>query len=227
MNRAGIERSLLWCAVVVLAIMVAWFAGPASRSEANGSSEPAPGDVPDCVACKEELAPRFDAIDTAIGDLAKSVDGRLATFEQRIADDVAARVGVPVTPACPPSEVKDCDEPSSIRVKSRFTFFYENARLNNDREVVVDSVGIRLAPRHHRRLELLTKAFRPCNREDAPVEFAVSGYSSTAEFRAQPEGEPLDESDALNLKTANLRAKIVGNYLLSEGFEVETRQWLS
>ena len=234
MNRAGIERSLLWCAIVVLGIALAWFAGPASRSEANGSPEAVPGDAPDCVACdapdcvacKEELAPRFDAIDEAIGDLAKSVDG-LATFEQRIVDDVAARVAVPVTPACPPSEVEDCDEPSSIRVKSKFTFFYENARLNEDREVVLDSVGIRLAPRHHRRLELLTKAFRPCNRDDAPVEFGVSGYSSTAEFRAQPEGEPLDDSDALNLETANLRAKIVGDYLLSEGFKVETRQWLS
>ena len=37
----------------------------------------------------------------------------------------------------------------------------------------------------------------------------------------------LGRTDALNLGVANLRAKIVGDHLLNEGFKVEIKEWLS
>lgn len=181
---------------------------------------------------------------SALGDLdaavTETIESGLAGLEERIATAVANKLlaggcvlakcdEVVTPPPCPIIE-KDCDGrdgPPSIEVNSKFTFLYENARLNESRELVAESVGVKLAPRHLRRLELLTNAFRPCNRADAPVEFGVTGHSSSAEFLAQPRGEPLTNSDALNLKTANLRAKIVGDHLLNEGFKVEIKEWLS
>ena len=90
-----------------------------------------------------------------------------------------------------------------------------------------NSFGVKLAHRHLRRLDLLANAFGPCHRSNNPVEFNVTGYSSTAEFRFQPSGRRLLNSDELNLKTANLRAQIVGTYLKSKGkgFRVTTVQW--
>ena len=35
----------------------------------------------------------------------------------------------------------------------------------------------------------------------------------------------MPESDELNLTTANLRAQIIGDYLQTQGFNVETKQW--
>lgn len=127
--------------------------------------------------------------------------------------------------ACPPSPClpSDCCTPSP-EVELRYTLLYENARLIEE-EVTTDSVGVKLAPRHTKRLELLTNALKPCHRADAPVVFHVTGYSSTAEFTSEPSGERLRNSDKLNLQTANLRAEIVGNFLKNKGFKVKTKEW--
>lgn len=216
-----IERPVLYLLVLVLATAVGYLAlmPESERKQRAGPSVAATDDAPD------DLGPTVaDAVD----------EDNVVGLEERIADAVASKLlaagcaltgtdECPETP-CPPAVV-DCENPAAITLNSRFTFFYENARLNEDREVIADSVGVKPARRHLERLDLLSNAFQPCHRADAPVAFAVTGYSSTAEFRVQTTGEPMPESDQLNLTTANLRAQIIGDYLQNQGFNVETKQW--
>ena len=124
----------------------------------------------------------------------------------------------PQCPACP-----DRRPPAA----STFTLFYENARLNEEQKVTEESVGVKLAPRHIKRLDFIADAFGGCHRKDAPVLFHVTGFSSTAEFLTEPEDKRLPDSDNLNLDTANLRAKIVRHYLENEGFQVTDEEWKS
>ena len=167
---------------------------------------------------------------TVAETIADSLDG----LEGRIADAVAEKVvaaactptspaGCPSTP-CPPHDCSHPPPPPPLKVESRHTLLYENARLI-DEEVTVESFGVKLAQRHVKRLELLTNALQPCHQSDAPVVFHVTGYSSTAEFRSEPGGDPMPNSDRLNLNTANLRARIVRDYLESNGFSVKAKEW--
>ena len=166
---------------------------------------------------------------TVTETIAASLDG----VEGRIADAVAQKLVTegctPTSPAeCPPTPCPPSDcltpFPRPLEVESRHTLLYENARLI-DEKVTVESFGVKLAQRHVKRLELLTTALRPCHQRDAPVVFHVTGYSSTAEFRSEPSGEPLPNSDQLNRDTANLRAQIVGAYLERQRFSVKTKEW--
>ena len=124
-----------------------------------------------------------------------------------------------------------CGAASPASVAANFTFLYENARLNNARQITAESVGVRLAPRHDRRLDLLERAFRPCRRgRTDEVSFTVTGYSSTAEFQVEtPAGDrqPLAESNELNLATANLRAEVVAARLQQAGFVATSTEWKS
>ena len=233
MDDHRIERITLYLVVLALAIAVGWLAFKVNSAEV-------PGEVPvdpvvvarslvDCVDC-EELEQRFEAVDNALGGLDQTVSDAVRSLEGlegRVADAVSSKLlaeGCQVTKA--PEECVGAVPPPMppITVNSKFTFLYENARLNEEGEVARNSVGVKLAPRHLKRLQLLTSAFEPCHRADAPVEFEVAGYSSTAEFLVQPDGSPMDKSDELNIKTANLRAQIVGEYL-KERFEVTTKEW--
>lgn len=191
------------------------------------------------------LALRVDQRLATMGTTITTIKDRLPGLEGRVADAVVNKLPavecpptsegdecVPAAPAksCPTSDVPeehDCgDSPPSVTVKSKFTLLYENARLTESRDITENSVGVKLADRHRTRLDLLAKAFGPCHRSVAPVEFRVTGYASNAEFRLQPGGEPMPDSDELNLRTANLRAQIVGDHLENEGFNVETTRWL-
>ena len=166
----------------------------------------------------------LDPVTNALGAL----DDKLAGLEGRVANSVYDRLrqaGI-----CELTETECAPgAPPAMSVVSNFTLLYENARLNKAREVTEASVGIRLAPRHRRRLELLANAFRACQRPGEPVQFHVTGYSSTAEFRYKKgaDAELLPGSDELNLKTANLRAAVVGAYLENLKFTVTTKQWKS
>lgn len=215
-----IERPVLYLLVLVLATAVGYFALKPESGEKQDELEPsvaATDDVPD------DLGPT----------VAAAVDeGSFVGLEERICRPVANKlltVGYTPTGASecaetprPRAVMVDSDDSPSITLNSRFIFFYENARLNEDRQVTADSVGVKPARRY---LELLANAFQPCHRADAPVEFAVTGYSSTAEFRVQTTGETVPESNEMNLATANLRAQIIGDYLQDQGFKVETKQW--
>ena len=192
-----------------------------------------------------DLMTALDGIDEA---LAETVDGKLAGLEGRVAGSVYKRLSegicalrnaecgqdtgcaAPCRPPGAPGEecVAQCsDGPPPMSVESMFTFLFGNARLNERGEVAEDSFGIRLTPEHAARLHLLADAFRPCQRGEDLVQFHVTGFSSTAEFRAGPEDERLADSDALNLKTANLRADVVRRYLQAQGFQATVEPWRS
>ena len=215
-----IERPVLYLLVLVLAAALGYFA---LKPESGGK--------------KDEQEPSVAATDDAPDDLGPTVadaadQDNVVGLEERIADAAANKlltVGYTPTGAgecaetpCPRAVVVDSDDSPSITLNSRFIFFYENARLNDDRQVTADSFGVKPARRY---LELLANAFQPCHRADTPVEFAVAGYSSVAEFRVQTTGETVPESNELNLNAANLRAQIIGDYLQDQGFRVETKQW--
>lgn len=102
-------------------------------------------------------------------------------------------------------------------VKSTFTLLYENARLNLDGELTPESVGIKLTEGHKRRLDRIVEAFAACARPPRhTVEFKVLGYASTAEFqeeRSDGSNAPMPNSGELNLEAAQLREKVVEDYL--------------
>ncbi len=214
-----IERPVLYLLVLVLATVAGYLALKPESGGKQGEQE-------------ASVAVTDDAPDDLGPTVAAAVDeDSFVGLEKRIADAVANKLlAVGYTPTgagecaetpCPRAVVVGSDD-SPITLVSRFILFYENARLNEDRQVTADSFGVKPVRRY---LELLAKAFQPCHRADAPVEFAVTGYSSTAEFRVQTTGDTVPESNKLNLTTANLRAQIIGDYLQDQGFKVETKQW--
>lgn len=243
------ERIMLYVVVLGLAIAVGWLAvteEPGAGCTGCGQDlgprldaiDTAIADLGKAVAAHgDETATALDGIGAAIAGVAKKVDDNLAGLERRVADAVAdkllatgcqlAKAGdecgtAAPQPPCPaPDASEGCPDLRPLTVKSKFTLLYENARLNEDGELAPNSVGVKLTDRHLDRLRLLASAFKPCHEKDDPVRFAVTGYSSSAEFRSQPDGGPLPDSEALNRETANRRAQIVRDYLRSQGFEVE------
>lgn len=207
---------------------------------------------------KDEIKLRFDTVATRVGELvsahdaktattlnginvavAKTIQDSLAGLEGRIVDALSNKLlaaGCTLTSSdecppipCPPPAGDDCPAPPPpLEVKPRYTLLYENARLDEDGKVTAQSLGVKLERRHLERLKLLTAAFKDCNHADAPVEFNVTGFSSTAEFRFQPSGGTMPDSTHLNLEAANLRGQLVGAYLKNEqGFVVHWERWSS
>lgn len=240
-----IERILLYAVVLILALTVGYFAWTLQDDDRSG----VPGtNAPDgLLAAFEQLVKEatkrieklisdangnvLTALDGVNTSLATTVDSKLSGLEGRVANSVYDRLrdaGI-----CELTE-KECalgapSSPPTMSVVSNFTLLYENARLNEGRQVTENSFGVRLAPRHLRRLELLTNAFQACQQPEAAVRFQVTGYSSTAEFRVEDKTGTvrLPDSDKLNLQTANLRAAIVGAYLEKANFAVVPKMWES
>ena len=239
------ERILLYAVVLILALAVGWLTWTLQGDDRNrGPVADAPdGKLTALEQLVKGVANRIErlisgadgnvetALDRVNKSLAATVDGQLAGLEGRVANSVYDRLrdaGICelTENECLPGEPSP---PPAVSVASNFTLLYENARLNEERQVTEDSFGIQLAPRHIRRLKLLANAFRACQRPEAPVKFQVTGYSSTAEFQVKGEAgaTPLPESNRLNLETANLRASIVGTYLENANFAVTPRTWES
>ena len=215
------ERTLLYAAVLLLAVAVGYLAWAVSR----GATPPGAGHA----EIKEQLTKLADDLASqhaAIGEqiAPQSMDGLFdliaSVVRQAIKDSI-----------CDAPRPSDCPRPlPPLSVVSNFTLLYKNAHLNDDEDITRDSSGVKLAPRHERRLEKIAIAFTACQRETASaVKFRVTGYSSTAKFRRKgPNGEVgeiISDSDKLNLKTANLRAEVVTTYLREKGFEVENKPW--
>ena len=231
-----VERIVVYAVVLALAVAVGYLA-----FKPNGGG---------CASCGE-LDRRLAAIETKMTGLEKSVDAvketqavhndqtasalkginatvastiadGLAGMEERTADAVVNKLPVGCSTPKPGGECDYGEPPSGT---SKFTLLYDNARLTENREITENSFGVKLEPWHLKRLELLTRAFAPCHLPDSPVELHVTGYASTAEFRSQPGGDPMSNSDELNRQTANLRAKVVGDRLRNHGFNVVTKRW--
>lgn len=219
-----VERIVLYTLVLGLAIVVGYLALERGRESGQSGYDKHQWDH---IAAKLGTAVA-EAVDQSFNQ-----EGVVDEVADRVADTVTSKLlaarmatdGQGQVHADSSAVAADRGHPPPMTVNSRFTFLYENARLNEDGRITGQSVGVKPATRHRKRLELLTTAFRPCHRADAPVELTVTGYSSTAEFRVQPSGEPMPESDELNRKTANLRAQTVGDYLRNQGFSVDTIQW--
>lgn len=155
------------------------------------------------------------------GDLA-SQHAAIGEWVEGLYPHITSTCGTCRTCGTPPP---DCPASSVV---SNFTLLYENARLNDDEDITEDSVGVKLAERHERRLKKIATAFKACQRDtESTVKFGVTGYSSTAMFQREDlDGRVgMPESDKLNLRTANLRARVVADYLRKKEFEVEHEPW--
>ena len=140
---ARLERILLYTIVLGLTIAVVWLVATVTNAQ-----EP----ETDCVGCQKESEQRLDAIDTAIRGLggavsqvADAVDRGLAGFRQdlaglegRVAEAVSRRLlaeGCQLTRAggeCVQEPTPRPPGPTPLTVRSKFTFLYDNARLNED-----------------------------------------------------------------------------------------------
>lgn len=101
----------------------------------------------------------------------------------------------------------------SVGRQPRIWVVFENAKLDDDptgtqpaiERLTVNSRGIAISEEQRARLDLLAAALRACATPDRRVRLNVQGYSSTREF-LDAQGRPMDVSEALNVKAANLRA---------------------
>ena len=241
-----VERIVLYMVVLALAVAVGYLAYKINGGDCASCGEldrrlteieTTMDSLEKNVDAVKEIASGVDALISAHNDqtestlkdinaaVASKIADGLAGLEERIANAVVNKLPA----GCPtPKPGGECDRSESLPpATSKFTLLYENARLTENSEITEDSFGVKLEPWHLKHLELLTKAFVPCHRSDDPVEFRVTGYASSAEFRFQPSGDPMPNSDELNRKTANLRAQIVGDHLRNHGFNVATKQWAS
>ena len=206
-----LERKLLYAAVLLLGIVVGYLAWP---------TEPPPVTPPNCPVEHADIEAQL----TKLADDSKNQHAAI----RKLVDDLHSHI----TNTC--GTCRTCGTPPPVcpasSVVSNFTLLYENARLNNDEDITSESVGVRLAPRHERRLEKIAVAFKACQRETgSPVKFGVTGYSSTAKFQRENSDRRVEmpNSDELNLETANFRAEVVADYLRAKDFEVELKQWKS
>ena len=222
------ERVVLYVVVLALALFVGYLTFTTDCHWKDGCGGATEGESP--------LAQSLNDIVTRLTKITSYIKDAQAPLHElhepeRIAPAIANSVYEKLRQegACL-SSAGSCPSAAPPSVAANFTFLYENARLNEARQITAESVGVRLAPRHERRLDLLESAFRPCRRDGEDVAFAVTGYSSTAEFHAEtPAGDrrPLAESNELNLATANLRAKVVAVRLQQAGFEATPTEWKS
>ena len=175
----------------------------------------------------EETATALNGVNEVV---AGTIKDSLAGLEGRVADAVfeklrAAGCAAVLEKDCPEPPCPPCPQPPADG-QWKYALLYENARLAENGELTRDSVGVKLVPRHLKRLDALAEALESCDREDAPVTLDVTGYASTAEFRSPLGGERMKNSDVLNLKTANLRRQIVADYLRAKGFDlVPQKPW--
>ena len=199
---------------------------------------------------KDEIRLRLNAVDAALAsmddirdgvvdDVTTRVEHLISTHDAKTANTLndirkllagctlTGTAECPQTP-CPPPTGDVCpNPPPPLEVKPRYTLLYENARLNEDGKVTAKSFGVKLESGHLLRLDLLTSALKSCIKAGVAVEFEVTGYSSTEEFRFQPNGDVMPRSAELNLETANLRGQLVGAYLKEQGFVVRWEPWSS
>ena len=200
---------LLFAAIAALIAAVAYF----GVSNAKRMDEVAEG-----VGRVEKLLK--DLISTIDEGIANAVKEGLEGVDERVADKVLERLlqeGLCLSKG-------SCGIGARAPMESNFVLFHENARLDSDDSLNEDSYGIRLTDEHKTRLDGIASAFAPCARPpDHAVEFKVSGHSSTAKFKMLP----LDDSNRLNRDAANLRAKVVADYLERNGFTANWESWTS
>lgn len=237
------ERLVLYTVVLILALAVgflAWrveggakisFTGPLSKDVGDYFAEAVRRELDAieeriAVAVTDSLVAQIEVSEDTIGKaVVEAIGGQLAGIEGRVADAVYDKLegGVVCESGCSNPPPVPAREP----VGKNFTFLFDNAYLDPERQVTRDSKGVKLDRHHVKRLDLIAKAFRACQTTKDGVSFHVAGYSSTAEFRMETGAgsETLSNTNELNLATANLRMANVANYLESEGFKVEAEPW--
>lgn len=122
-----------------------------------------------------------------------------------------------------------CAGPSGAPPVSRIWVVFDNAQLDDapagtkptDR-LTRSSQGIAISETQLDRLDGLARALDACATPDRPVRLAIQGFSSTREF-VDADGEPMDDSEELNLNAANFRAaNVIAHLDSAEGSDTES-----
>ena len=175
-----------------------------------------------------------DAFDERMDGLEEAVSLRLTTndFNQAIAD--LKRAIEAINGAC-------CDGSTvtpPVARQPRIWVAFDNARLDEDptgtlapiQRLTKDSDGIALPDRQQERLSRLAAALRACALPDRRVRLSIQGYSSTREF-VDAQDQRLQDSQALNVEAANLRAGVVIDHLREQragegnGIDIDHVPW--
>lgn len=220
--------TLLAVATAILALIVGLLVWPIVDWE---TIDPPPGDPPpgvDAIAAavslrleqdgflkKSHFDSRMDHLDAAASSLLKAEEFRRAIAELKRALGSACCGSVPVPP------------PAGGR-QPHFWVVFDNAKLEEEGEdgrsalerLTASSPGIAIGYRQRERLDRLAAALRACATSAHRVVLNIKGYSSTREFE-NAQGEPLQDSQALNVKAANLRTESVTAHLLEQGVHAE------
>lgn len=176
----------------------------------------------------DEVVERVDGVENLLREFISTIDMRMAEavreglrgFDDAVADKVLERLrreGLCLS-------MGSCGGGPEASSETIMTLFHENAHLDSGNSLQEGSRGVRLTDGHEARLERLVAAFAPC--ADPPthaVKFEVWGHSSTAPFKTLP----ADKSNMLNLEAANLRTKVVADYLERSDFEANWDEWES
>lgn len=234
----SVERIVLYLVVLALAIAVGYLAFKIDRIGCDDTAilaaiddlEKSVTDAVNNAASHIDLtisthdaktAAALDGINEAVGTIKDGLVG----LEGRTADAVVDKL---IAAGCLSKKDGKCQPPGLCPTPCvypppttpKLTLLYEDVHLTKNSDVTEYSFGVKLEPRHRERLELLAGTLRPCHSSDDPVEFRVTGSASTEEFQSiSPMLVP-----ELRQKTANLRGKIVGDYLTNQGFKVQTHQ---
>ena len=179
----------------------------------------------------EELSKRVDGHERRLNELDSTIAQRVArAVEEELTgvkiDAIDKAIKELLGKCCCGSAATCSSLPTSA--KANFTLLYENARLNEGQKLTKESVGIRLTKGHESQLTGIVNAFSACAPSARVVKFEVTGYSSTAEFQEETNDgsrQPMSDSNELNVEAANLRTKLVVDYLKGQNaaFEVEPK----
>ena len=210
---------------IVLALLIIW--------PPNG---PTPEEIAAAVSARLEKDGflKKDAFDSRMDGLETKVSLLLTTerFDQAIAE--LKRAIEAINGTC-------CEGPTATPPAARqprIWVTFENARLDKDptgalaplRRLTQDSEGIALSGGQQQRLNALADALRTCALPDRRVRLRIQGYSSTREF-VDAGGQPMRDSQALNVEAANLRAEAVIDHLRAaragedNGVDIDHAAW--
>ena len=207
---------------IVLALLIIW--------PPNG---PTPEEIAAAVSVRLERDGflKKDAFDSRMDGLETKVSLLLTTerFDQAIAELKRAIEAINGT-CC---EGATATPPAARQPRIWVTF--DNARLNMDptgalaplQRLTKDSDGIALSQEQQQRLNTLADALRTCALPDRRVRLRIQGYSSTREF-VDAGGQPMRDSQELNVEAANLRAKVVIDHLSAgedDGVDIDHAAW--
>ena len=222
-NRGNTLATSLASATAILAVAVlAWLVLVDPPTPPIPTTLPTPEQIADAVSKRlaEDGYLKKEAFDQRMGRLDEAVSTLLTTdgFQRAVAE---LKRSLQTLQSCCGAR----STPSGGR-QPRIWVVFENAKLDDDptgtlsaiARLKANSPGIVISEDQRARLDQLAAALRACATPERWVRLNIQGYSSTREF-LDAQGQPMPDSEVLNVVAANLRAEGVVDHLSGEGLD--------